>query len=350
MIIKKIKTLSQLQILRQELTNQGKKVGFTSGVFDLLHAGHAEYLETAKSFCDVLIVGVNSDSSVKQNKGTERPIISEQARVFLVAALASVDYVFIFSERNNNVNITNLKPDFYIKAGDYSPEKLSSAHIVASYGGEIKIVPFKSGFSSTSIIEKIQSQAQTTFFKRDVPSGQKAIFLDRDGTIIEHVEYLHEPEKVKEAKGAYQALKHWQDLGYKLIVVTNQPGIGFGYFTKEDFFKVNKEFLKQVSAVGVKIDKIYFCPHTSAENCDCRKPKTLFFERAVAELGIDLTESVMIGDSGCDIQFGKNGGLKTILIKETDVNCTDKSKACQADYVVSDLSQADEIILALNKR
>ena len=342
MIAGKIKTLEELKKIREELKSQGKKVGFTSGVFDLLHAGHAEYLEVAKSKCDVLIVGVNTDSSVKQNKGPSRPIITEGYRLFLVAALESVNYVFSFGEKNNNKNIEELKPDFYIKAGDYTPEKLSSAPLVKSYGGEIVIVPFKSGLSSTSIIEKIEKQGVTKTYQMDVLQGQKAIFLDRDGTIIEHIEYLHEPEKVKEIAGSFEALKKLQDAGYKLVVVTNQPGIGFGYFNQEDFFKVNKAFLKQASSAGVMIDKIYFCPHTAAAGCECRKPNPYFIQRAVEELGVDVTKSYMIGDSESDIKFGKNGGLKTILLK-----CglpVDNVKTTP-DFIAENLSEAVEKII-----
>ncbi|MGI6525705.1 MAG: HAD-IIIA family hydrolase [Bdellovibrionota bacterium] len=337
MINDKIKTLDELQALRPLWTEQKLKVGFTSGVFDLLHAGHAEYLETAKSHCDLLIVAVNSDTSVRQNKGPSRPIVSQEARATLIAALASVDYVFIFEETTNRNNIDKLRPDFYIKAGDYSPEQLGSGPFVKSYGGEIIIVPFKAGFSSSSIIEKIQKQSVTISLKHDVPQDQKAIFLDRDGTIIEHIEYLHEPERVREIEGSFAALKQLRELGFKIIIVTNQPGIGFGYFDKEDFFKVNKEFLRLANNAGVLIDKIYFCPHTAAEKCECRKPNTAFLKRAVSELGIDLSKSFMIGDSASDIQFGKNGALKTVLVEcdpPIDPTC------CTPDFIAKDLTEA----------
>ncbi len=340
----KVKSRDELVALREKFKAEGKTVGFTSGVFDIMHAGHAEYLAEAKSRCDILIVAVNSDSSVRQNKGPTRPIVSERERAFLVAALAAVDYVFIFSELNNNKNIEALKPDFYIKAGDYTPEKLSSTPLVRSYGGEIIIVPFKSGFSSTSIIEKIQRQAQTVSLKfENAEKSCKAVFLDRDGTLIEEIGYLHDPDKVKEIPGSFAALKRLQDAGFKLIVVTNQPGIGFGYFSEEDFYKTNKEFLRQVSAYGVKIDKIYFCPHTAAAQCECRKPKTAFLERAKTELGVIAEESYMVGDTLGDIQFAKNGGLTGILV-ESGVPVTDDARQV-ADFVAKDMAEAADVIL-----
>ena len=106
--------------LAQQYRAAGKRIGYTSGVFDILHAGHVEYLEYARSRVDVLFVGVNSDASVRANKGPQRPINSEQQRAAVLAGLRAVSHLFIFSERNNNVNIELLRPDLYIKAGDYS--------------------------------------------------------------------------------------------------------------------------------------------------------------------------------------------------------------------------------------
>jgi glycerol-3-phosphate cytidylyltransferase len=145
--------------IKTALSAEGKKVGFTSGVFDIVHAGHVEYLEYAKSLVDILFVGINSDASVKQNKGDARPINSERLRAEVIAGLQAVDYVFVFGERNNNINTEMLAPDVYIKAGDYSPERLSSKDIVERHGGRIELVPFKQGLSTTSVIEKIQLAA-----------------------------------------------------------------------------------------------------------------------------------------------------------------------------------------------
>ena len=112
---------SRANVLEQvsEEKKTKKLVGYTSGVFDLLHAGHVDYLSKAKQLCDILVVGVNSDSSVKSLKGELRPINSEGDRAEVVAALSSIDHVFVFSDSNNNKNIELLKPDLYIKAGDY---------------------------------------------------------------------------------------------------------------------------------------------------------------------------------------------------------------------------------------
>ena len=325
--------------LRDDYRKAGKTVGFTSGVFDLLHAGHVEYLSKSAELVDVLFVGINADSSVRSNKGELRPINPQQQRAEVVSGLRSVAHVFIFDELNNNVNIELLKPDVYIKAGDYTLDKLTSRHIVESYGGRIEIIPFKEGHSTTSIIDKI-SVAAITSEGPEIPHPRApAIFVDRDGTINEHVEYLSDPKRFAEIPGSFIALKHLKALGYRIVVVTNQPGIGLGYFSKEEFFAVNREMMRQAAAVGGAIDKIYFCPHSKAERCPCRKPEPYFLTRAAEELNIDLSASYVIGDMTSDVQLGKNGGARSILVR-TGRGGDDGMFNVAADYVARDLTDA----------
>ena len=335
----KIVTREELVRLREELRSAGKRVGFTSGVFDIVHPGHVEYLEQARAQVDVLLVGLNSDSSVKANKGETRPIVPQRARAEVVAGMQAVDYVFIFSERNNNLNIELIKPDVYLKAGDYSPNQLTSKQIVESYGGEVKLVPFRAGLSTTEIIEKIALMAQSEEGQQIVYERRPAIFVDRDGTINEHVEYLSDPKLFREIPGGLAALARLRGLGYRIIVVTNQPGIGLGYFSREDLFAVNREMLKQASQAGCAIDKIYFCSHSKADNCECRKPSPYFLKRAEQELNIDLSKSFMIGDMSPDIQFGKNGGCRTVLVK-TGRGGEDGICQVAPDYEAPNLAEA----------
>ena len=325
--------------LRDSYRQAGKTVGFTSGVFDLLHSGHVEYLDKAAQLVDVLFVGVNSDSSVKSNKGDFRPINPQAQRAEVVAGLKSVAHVFIFDELNNNVNIETLKPDLYIKAGDYTADKLTSKHIVESYGGRVEILPFKEGHSTTSIIEKIAVNAITEEGPSAPLKRAPAVFVDRDGTINEHVEYLSEPHRFVEIPNSFAALKRLKELGYRIVVVTNQPGIGLGYFSKEDFYSVNREMMRQATAGGGAIDKIYFCPHSKAEKCVCRKPEPFFLRRAARELNVDLSASFVIGDMTSDVQLGKNGGCRSILVK-TGRGGDDGMFAVTADFVAQDLADA----------
>lgn len=331
----------------KDLKSAGKIIGYTSGVFDILHPGHIAYLEEARKHCDVLIVGVNSDSSVKQFKGAARPITPHGSRAAVVAGLLSVDYVFIFEERNNNRNVELLKPDCYLKAGDYDRTALSSGALVEEFGGKVVIIPFQEGHSSSAVIDKILSAHGAQFAAAEeapVHPRKPAIFVDRDGTINEHVAQLHEPQSFKIFPGALEALKRLKDAGYYIIVVTNQPGIGLGYFSKEDFFKVNTVLLKAATAQKLSLDKIYFCPHSDAENCACRKPKVGMVERAKHELNIDIEHSFVVGDMTLDVQLAKNAGCMSVLVA-TGRGGDDKLCAGEADFKARDLAHAAEIIL-----
>ncbi|MCI5065518.1 HAD-IIIA family hydrolase [bacterium] len=304
--------------LSAQWRREGKTVGYTSGVFDILHRGHVEYLTKAAEQCDILVVGVNSDSSVRQLKGPERPIQGEDDRLAVIVGLEAVSHAFLFSEKNNNRNIELLKPDLYLKAGDYDRSRLSSAPLVESYGGEIVFIPFVEGRSSTGVIEKIQAAGLAHAEPLPSPNPAPAAFLDRDGTICRHVQYLSEPEKFELLPGVTTALQRLQKAGYRLVVITNQPGIGFGYFTREDFYRVNLAMLKQLSGAGILIDKIYFSPATQAEQSSCRKPGTALGERAIAELALLREDSIMFGDAASDIEFAKNLGCMSCQILTED--------------------------------
>ena len=140
------------------LRKGGQKVVFTNGCFDILHAGHVTYLEKARSFGDCLVLGLNSDSSVKANKGPSRPINSENDRVKVVGALKAVDYVVLFGEQTAEALIAKVKPDVYVKGGDYTLDTLPEAKIVQSYGGCVEFVQMVAGRSTTRIIDKISQQ------------------------------------------------------------------------------------------------------------------------------------------------------------------------------------------------
>ncbi len=334
--------------VRQAYATAGKRVGFTSGVFDIVHPGHVEYLRAARELVDVLFVGVNSDLSVRANKGPTRPINSERDRAEVLLGLSSVDHVFIFDERNNNTNIELLRPDVYIKAGDYSEERLSSKKIVESYGGSVALVPFREGSSTTGVVAKIKAALVTQEGHEVSYDFRPAVFLDRDGTINEHIEYLSEPARFIPIPGAYAAIKRLQDLGYRIVVVTNQPGIGLGYFRREDLFAVNREMMRQGTEYGCAFDKIYYCPHSKADACACRKPGTYFIKLAERELNIDLANSVIIGDMTSDVECGVQSGLRTVLVR-TGRGGDDKMFKVAPTHIAADLAGAAEWIAAQPK-
>ena len=141
----------------QEIRQRGKKIVFTNGCFDILHVGHVRYLTTAKSFGDILIVGLNTDESVKMLKGENRPINNEKDRAEVLLGLKAVDYVVLFGERTAENLVSEIRPDVYVKGADYTVDKIPEAKIVQSYGGQIELVKFVDGHSTTNIIRKISS-------------------------------------------------------------------------------------------------------------------------------------------------------------------------------------------------
>ena len=139
MIESKIKTLSQLISIAKNLKFKNKKIVTTNGVFDILHFGHVKYLEEAKKMGDILIVGVNTDKSVRQNKGDKRPINGEKSRLGVLAALECVDYAFLFDEKYPRSWLSKVKPNIHVKAGDYKLNQIIEKDAVEKNGGKIII-------------------------------------------------------------------------------------------------------------------------------------------------------------------------------------------------------------------
>ncbi|MBF0493563.1 MAG: D-glycero-beta-D-manno-heptose 1-phosphate adenylyltransferase [Candidatus Omnitrophica bacterium] len=153
----KIKSHGALVLAALEETRKGRKVGFTNGCFDILHKGHVEYLEKARTLCDVLIVGVNSDTSVKGLKGNARPLNAENARCRVIAGLECVDHVTVFSEDTPEMLIKKIRPTVLFKGGDWKESDVAGGEFVKSIGGKVVIIPFVEGFSTTAIINKMKS-------------------------------------------------------------------------------------------------------------------------------------------------------------------------------------------------
>ncbi len=138
------------------LHRAGQRIVFTNGCFDILHAGHVEYLNKARSFGDCLVLGLNTDASVRGNKGPSRPINNELNRAKVADALQAVDYVVLFGEKTAEDLIAKVKPDVYVKGGDYTLATLPEAKIVQSYGGRVEFIQMVAGCSTTNVIKKIQ--------------------------------------------------------------------------------------------------------------------------------------------------------------------------------------------------
>ena len=149
--------LRALAEMRQEWLDTGLRVVLTNGTFDLLHIGHVRYLEAARALGDVLVVGINSDASVRGYKGPGRPVVPQSERAEVVAALRCVSYTVIFDEPTATRLVETLRPEVYAKGGDYAKggKELPEAEAVRAYGGEVVIVPFEEGHSASDLIRRI---------------------------------------------------------------------------------------------------------------------------------------------------------------------------------------------------
>jgi D-beta-D-heptose 7-phosphate kinase/D-beta-D-heptose 1-phosphate adenosyltransferase len=153
-------SLDDLKRKVQEMKNEGKQIVFTNGCFDILHRGHINFLNKAKDFGDILIVGINNDKSISRIKGKDRPINNLEDRIAVLAALHQVNYLISFSEDTPEEIIRVLKPDVFVKGGTYTVDSIPEAQLVKQLGGEVKIIPFALKRSTTQLIKKIRDTGQ----------------------------------------------------------------------------------------------------------------------------------------------------------------------------------------------
>lgn len=158
MITDKLKTWQEIDSIALDFHIHGRKVVFTNGCFDIIHAGHVLYLEQARMMGDVLILGLNSDASIRRLKGETRPVNTQTDRATVVAALASVDYVVIFDQDTPYRLIDLIKPDLLVKGGDWRPEDIVGSDIVLAQGGMVRSIDYLDGSSTTGIIDRIRER------------------------------------------------------------------------------------------------------------------------------------------------------------------------------------------------
>lgn len=148
----------------------------------------------------------------------------------------------------------------------------------------------------------------------NIITPNKALFLDRDGVLIDYIPYLRYPEQVKLPVGAAQVFKKWQDSGYLLIVITNQSGIARGYFTLHEVELVHTKMLQEYEKFGVNFQDIFICSHHPSDNCKCRKPSPYMLLQASEKYSIDLSQSYFIGDAISDVECAINAGCHPIFL------------------------------------
>jgi D-glycero-D-manno-heptose 1,7-bisphosphate phosphatase len=176
-----------------------------------------------------------------------------------------------------------------------------------------------------------------------------AVFLDRDGTIAEEVGYLNHANRFRMFPFVAGAIRRLNEAGLPVVVVTNQSGVGRGYFPESLVCTVNELMTQQLAEAGARIDAVYYCPHTSADHCDCRKPKTGMLERAAIEHALDLQHSFVVGDRYGDIELARNASARAILVRtgygEGELAWQAAKWPVQPEFVADDLSHAADWIL-----
>ena len=179
----------------------------------------------------------------------------------------------------------------------------------------------------------------------------KAVFIDKDGTLIPDIPYNVNPDLITLKETALAALEILQNENYLLIVISNQSGVARGYFTEKDLEPVSKKLAELVDVLNITINGFYYCPHHTEGkieqytiSCDCRKPKPGLILRAVKDFNIDVSKSWMIGDMPGDMEAGKAAGCKTILVEANETEA-EKKKTVNADYVVRNLKDAATVIV-----
>ena len=175
----------------------------------------------------------------------------------------------------------------------------------------------------------------------------KAVFLDRDGTLNHDEGYVFKVEDFELLPGVIEGLKRLSE-DFTLFIITNQPGIGKNYYTEEDLHKFNRRLEEELGKEGIEIKKIYFCPHTSEDNCDCRKPNTKNIKKAKEEFDIDLSRSWMIGDHPSDALLGIRAGCRTVyLLTGHGRNHADQlaEKGIEPEFIANNFIEAAEYIV-----
>jgi len=182
----------------------------------------------------------------------------------------------------------------------------------------------------------------------------KAVFLDRDGTIVEDIGYLNSPEQIKFIPGSIEAIKMLNEAGYKVIVITNQAGVARGLVTEDMLQTIDKVMHKNILNGGGHLDALYYCPHHPEHGvypyrqvCECRKPHTGLIKRAMRDQNLDLSKSFMIGDKASDVEAGKRAGTKTVLVLSGRGKESKKDLKEKPDHIANDLLDAVKWVLSI---
>ena len=302
------------QDLADRLASLPRPLVMTNGVFDVLHRGHVSYLHRAAELGASLLVAVNTDHSARMlGKGPDRPLNAAEDRAYVLAGLESVDLVTFFDTSTPVELIRAIRPDIYVKGGDYDMEMLAETSVVRSWGGQSVAIPFVDGFSTTALVQRIRKPLR------------KAAFLDRDGVINKDKGYVHHWDDFEFVPGAIEGMRRLQQAGYALVIVTNQSGVARGYYSEDQYHVLTRNLLSELTGKGVHVDGVYHCPHHPngivphlAIDCECRKPAPGMLLQAARELNLSLHDSLLIGDKPSNIEAASAAGLGRAYLINSD--------------------------------
>tara|TARA_B100001250_G_scaffold370770_1_gene355145 strand:+ start:1689 stop:2684 length:996 start_codon:yes stop_codon:yes gene_type:complete len=317
-----------------ELKLNNLRIGTISGSFDCFHEGHKFSLDFSVKEVDKLIVLVNSDKSVSTYKGKNRPLQNIDERIKALVNFSPNNFYYVFDELVPNKILGLIKPDIHFISRDWSKNPVER-YVVEENGGKLMEHPHLSGVSTTINLEK----------QKRTEKINKAIFLDRDGTINEDVGYLNNLEDINISQETLDGLEKISKLDYLNIIVTNQSGVERGYLTKETLNEINRKIKEIIEQQNGRIDHIYFDTSTPENPSKNRKPKNGMVVMATEEYNLSLKNSWVIGDRDTDIELGKMCNMKSVLIRNERYEYKSKIKP---DYIVNNLLEAYDVIISKN--
>ena len=308
-------------LLREELIERVREarrsdetIGLCCGIFDLLHAGHADYLSAAAECCDRLVVAVNGETSAARLKGIGLPLNSFEDRARLIAGLRGPAWVVELIEERPAALIEALRPDYYIKGGDYRPGQLRSAPLVEAYGGEIRIIPLRGELSSSELRRRAAAAylEGASLTPRAHEGRAPGLIVDRDGTLIEDHPLLDHSDELRLLDGAKEALARLCQAGIRIAIVTNQQGLGLGLLDRRRYLDVSMELLRRLGIAGARVERIYTAPEPLGSAGSRAKPSPELYRQAIDDLRFDVSRTWVIGDRGRDLAAADELGLKAL--------------------------------------
>lgn len=316
----------------------------TNGVFDVLHRGHVSYLLRAAELGASLLVAVNTDQSARMlGKGPERPLNSERDRAYVLAGLSSVDKVTFFDARSPVELIKKIKPEVYVKGGDYDMETLEETGVVRTWGGKSLAIPFLEGFSTTALVQRIRAPLR------------KAAFLYRDGVIYKDKGYLSNWEDFEFVPDAIEGMHLLQKTGYTLVVVTKQAGLVRDCYTDKHHHALTRKMLGAFNQEGIDLAGVYHCHlYPEAQTTDLGKFLNFSIRgpelnvQAVREMNLSMQDSLFVGDKLSHINSARAIGVAKAYIVALD-NLETATEEAKADRHFSSLFSCAQYLAQTNQ-